>query len=337
MGTVRIERDGEPLERLVERLSDPGALLAQIGQDLSALLQANLSPGHGQDTGLMKSAFADYEIYPVDGGMAVGIGDASVLTDWSAKAPGGTIAAFVRWLREQNAQNVQRRQKVMDAKRAVREAKRAAMERVHAKWDAIKAGRRKQQAEFQEYLQIFAGREVSSERLKYLEQSVSRLTRGRRSFASLRSKALEYGIRSLKLSPKRLVDYYKSVHEQLASSRETNAAQGLQSRLERARRGIRYKQQRAEMRERGAAKRLRAEQRAFAKAQRIAQKPIYSSMKAWSKAVKSHLSTLQSTQKWFTRKTNIWRARQIRIASLKAQIAARIALRKAAKLPKPKK
>lgn len=327
---IRIERDGEPLERLVERLSDPRPLLAQIGQDLAALLQSNLSPGHGQDTGLMKSAFADYEIYPVAGGMAVGVGNAKILTDWDTKAPAGTIAAFVRWLREQNSQNVMRREKTLDDKRRVREAKRAAMEKVHAKWDQIKASRRERQREFHEYLETFSGRNVDYKRLSYLERRAKQLARGKSSFATLRYRALEYGIKHLKLSPKRLIDYYKSVSEQLSSQREIRLSNNVFGRLDRQARGTLLKQKRAEAALRGKERR-----------QRAALKPI----RAWYRGKVSkwqmRRTAPKSVQKWFTGRVFAWRAKQVRIATQKAKIAWKLANKKykirQVKPPKAKK
>ena len=83
-----------------------------------------------------------------------GLGDPQVLTDWGVKAPPGTIAEFVRWLKEENSKRRTARTRWSEIKKETRAGKRTAFQ-------AIRQGRAKQLASRVRGQKISGGRVLS--------------------------------------------------------------------------------------------------------------------------------------------------------------------------------
>jgi len=93
--TGNFDRARQRLRRLHDKLARPQGLTADLARVLVDALEANVPV----DTGTLASGLTEWKL--VGEGHA-SIGDTNILTDWHIKAPSGTIAAFIRWLREEN-------------------------------------------------------------------------------------------------------------------------------------------------------------------------------------------------------------------------------------------
>ena len=71
-----------------------------------------------------------------------GLGDPQVLTDWGVKAPPGTIAEFVRWLRGENQKRHVARARWQGVKRETRAARQTVYQKAKAGWTRAQRGRR---------------------------------------------------------------------------------------------------------------------------------------------------------------------------------------------------
>lgn len=176
--SVNHSREGtgaESFDDLIAKLSDPRPLLTALGTELSALIQDNLTPGHGRATGKMASGFDDFALYQEGDGWAIGIGDPSILGNWQANAPSGTIAAFIRWMYGENKKLADKKDKLRKARARLEEKRRARMEKIHAKWDVIYDRRVEFRKGFRAALEDLAlhGEHYSDESAKYLDFSES--------------------------------------------------------------------------------------------------------------------------------------------------------------------
>lgn len=87
----------------LERLANPEPVLREIGSVLVAELKQLWKPeGAGPRTWVMERAFEDVLVEQVGAMWQLGVGDPAMLGNWQEGAPRGTIAEFIRWLREEN-------------------------------------------------------------------------------------------------------------------------------------------------------------------------------------------------------------------------------------------
>ena len=106
--TVRTytRRNGRDLNSMLVQFANPVPFLENLAESLVQDLLAEIAP-HNK-TGVLAEGLKKVSVYQKRGRRgqiwAVGIGDPSILTDWNMDAPPGTIAAFLKWLREENKQ-----------------------------------------------------------------------------------------------------------------------------------------------------------------------------------------------------------------------------------------
>lgn len=209
MGAVRIERSGEPLDVLLKKLQDPTPLLQELGADAAALVNEQLVPGHGVSTGMLKSGFQDYTIHQDGATWIIGVGDASILTNWDEKAPSGRIAAFVRWLRNENKANSAKRAKASEKRRAAAKEKSARMEAVHRRVD-VEAQKR---AKFKESYAQAAKDLARTGKLEHFNKLAKMRGRFGKSYSAQRKLVRKIGIAEIRKSE--LPEYHKLRLEQL--------------------------------------------------------------------------------------------------------------------------
>lgn len=178
---VYTTHSGQPLSALIAKLENPTPLLEDVGQALLQQIRANLSDHVGR-SGTLLSGFDRLDLYQKRGqkGMvwAVGIGNPEVLTDWNQKAPAGTIAAFLRWVFDENkrlkGKNQGSRTRKHERLAAKSEAKRLARAQHTAarlaEQTAKRAERRKLASEFVKLShEISRARRISEKQIEKLE------------------------------------------------------------------------------------------------------------------------------------------------------------------------
>lgn len=146
---------GEPFSVLLVKLENPVPLLESLAGSLVDILEETAPVG---ETGTLRRGLREVTFYRKRGSngnlvWAAGIGDPAILTDWSEKAPPGTIAEFIRWLRKQNAQFVGQRKK--EKASAARQRERARERRKQTR-EKETARQRKYLTQFRETVTTFA-------------------------------------------------------------------------------------------------------------------------------------------------------------------------------------
>ena len=99
--SARLGGNERPFDELLAKLVNPTPVLTELGQRLAENLVDVIEP-HSK-TGALEEGFSDYAIEQASAGVwTLGVGDPNILGGWAQKAPPGTIADFIRWLREKN-------------------------------------------------------------------------------------------------------------------------------------------------------------------------------------------------------------------------------------------
>lgn len=176
--SARLGGPERPFDDLLAKLQNPTPVLEELGQRLVADLQEMIEP-HTK-TGALEEGFSNFSIEQVGPGVwTLGVGDPNILGGWTEKAPPGTIAEFIKWLREQNrlargkqAKKYARARARYEKRLAIYREKRAQVRRAtHEAGLAAKAERRKAlRAEFRRTVIGYAKGTIQEEALR----SVSR-------------------------------------------------------------------------------------------------------------------------------------------------------------------
>lgn len=135
------------IDALLLKFEQPQQFLHGEANALLAELQARVPV----DTGTLKKGLDYVRLYQSgQAAWGIGIGNRNILTSWRRKAPAGTIAHFVEWLKAQNAPRIiearQARLAQRETRRIQREAARARAKAERLKQKAARAEQRKKRA-----------------------------------------------------------------------------------------------------------------------------------------------------------------------------------------------
>ena len=199
---VYTQYGGKPFSALLARVENPKPLLEKWGQKLRESLLA-YAP---EATGTLRKGLEHITFYERRGARGkvwgIGIGDPAVLADWHLKAPPGTIAEFVRWLRAENAKTreakgqVRAYQKAERAERGIQRRTRAAERRV-----AVERGRTAARAQFRSLVEnILRGKVIEKGAFRNIAR-YRLFGKGRAGYAKLSRYAKQEAIRFFKRNP----------------------------------------------------------------------------------------------------------------------------------------